>query len=78
METRRILVVANQTACGGALLDMVKDHMTRGRSEVTLLVPATHPEGQATWTEGGALATAERTVFLAMAGGSGRRFPASM
>jgi hypothetical protein len=43
----RILVVANQTLGGDALLKSVQDRMTEGPCEFTLLVPATGP---AYWT----------------------------
>jgi hypothetical protein len=59
MEPRRILVVANQTACGRELLDTVKQRMSRGPSTLTLVVPATPPDDQLTWSDGGAKAVAE-------------------
>jgi hypothetical protein len=52
MEARRILVVANQTACGGALLREVRRRVEREKCTFTLVVPATPPQEHATWTEG--------------------------
>ena len=66
MEPRRILVVANQTACGPELLDTVKERTSRGPSTVTLVVPATHPDDQLTWTDGGAKAVAEHRLEEAL------------
>lgn len=62
MKVRRILVIANQTACSQPLLDMVIERIGDGSAQVTLLVPATHPGGQATWTEGGAHRAAEQRL----------------
>lgn len=62
MKVRRILVIANQTACSQPLLDMVAERIGDGSAQVTLLVPATHPGGQATWTEGGAHRAAEQRL----------------
>jgi GABA permease len=57
-EVRRILVVANQTACGDELLEVVEGRLQRGPCHFTLLVPATPPAEHATWTEGDARALA--------------------
>ena len=56
MDPRQILVVANQTACGDELLELVKTRMSAGPCRLTLLVPATPPHEHATWTEGEARA----------------------
>jgi hypothetical protein len=58
MEPSRILVVANQTACGDELLEAVRARMAVGPCRFTLLVPATPPAEHATWTEGDAKAIA--------------------
>ena len=41
MEPRRVLVVANQTACGDELLEVITTRMAAGPCRFTLLVPAT-------------------------------------
>ena len=38
----RILVVANQTLGGDALVEALEDRIAQGPCEFTLLVPATH------------------------------------
>ena len=58
MEPSRILVVANQTACGDELLEAVRARAAAGPCRFTLLVPATPPAEHATWTEGDAKAIA--------------------
>jgi hypothetical protein len=55
---RRILVVANQTACGDELLAEIEARVRGGPCHFTLLVPATPPSEHATWTEGEAKALA--------------------
>ena len=67
MDTRRVLVVANQTACGDELLEAVRARMVAGPCRFTLLVPATPPHEHATWTEGEAKAIARRRMEDAMA-----------
>lgn len=52
MEPHRILIIANQTACGTELLAAVRERMKRGPCTFTLVVPATPISEQATWTEG--------------------------
>jgi hypothetical protein len=52
MEARRILVVANQTACGAELLREIRRRVAEGGCTFTLVVPATPPQEHATWTEG--------------------------
>ena len=66
MDPRRILVVANQTACGDELLDVVKTRMSIGACHFTLLVPATPPHEHATWTEGEAHTIAKRRMGEAL------------
>ena len=65
-EPRRILVVANQTACGDELLAVLEDRMRQGPCRFTLLVPATPPAEHATWTEGEAKALATRRMGEAL------------
>jgi hypothetical protein len=67
MDPRRILVVANQTACGDELLDVVKTRMGIGACHFTLLVPATPPHEHATWTEGEARTIARHRMDEALA-----------
>jgi hypothetical protein len=64
---RRILVVANQTACGEELLAVIGARVREGPCHFTLLVPATPPEQHATWTEGEAKALATRRIDEALA-----------
>jgi hypothetical protein len=67
MDPRQILVVANQTAYGDALLELIKSRMSAGPCRFTLLVPATPPHEHATWTEGEARAIARRRMDEALA-----------
>ncbi len=67
MDPRRILVVANQTACGDELLDVVKTRMGVGACRFTLLVPATPPHEHAMWTEGEAHTIARHRMDEALA-----------
>ena len=66
MDEHRILVVANQTACGRALLDTVREHMSGRASTVTLVVPATHPDEQLTWTDHSSRVAAEKRLAEAI------------
>ena len=63
---RRILVVANQTACGDELLELVESRLRDGPCHFTLLVPATAPAEHGTWTEGSARALAQRRLAAAL------------
>jgi hypothetical protein len=67
MDPRQILVVANQTAYGDELLELIKSRMSAGPCRFTLLVPATPPHEHATWTEGEARAIARRRMDEALA-----------
>jgi hypothetical protein len=67
MDPRRILVVANQTACGDELLEVVKSRMGDGPCRFTLLVPATPPHEHLTYSEGDAHAIARRRMDEALA-----------
>ena len=64
---RRVLVVANQTACGDELLAAIEARMRQGPCRFTLLVPATPAAEHATWTEGSAKALARRRMAEALA-----------
>jgi hypothetical protein len=64
---RRILVVANQTACGDELLAVIEDRVREGPCRFTLLVPATPPAEHATWTEGEAKTLATHRMEEALA-----------
>jgi hypothetical protein len=67
MDPRRILVVANQTACGDELLEVVKTRMGAGPCRFTLLVPATPPHEHLTYSEGDANTIAHRRMDEALA-----------
>lgn len=58
MEPRRILIVANQTAGGSHLKQVVRQKMEEGPCRFMLLVPASPPTDGA-WSEGEAQAAAE-------------------
>ena len=64
---RRVLVVANQTACGDELLAVIEARVRQGPCRFTLLVPATPPAEHATWTEGSAKSLARRRMAEALA-----------
>jgi hypothetical protein len=66
MEARRILVVANQTACGPDLLREIRRRVAEGPCTFTLVVPATPPHEHATWTEGEAHEVARARMEKAM------------
>jgi GABA permease len=65
--SRRILVVANQTACGDELLEVITTRMAAGPCLFTLLVPATPAAEHATWTEGEARSLARTRMEVALA-----------
>lgn len=50
----RYLVVANQTLAGQPLLDLVRDAVRQGPCSFHVVVPATPPRKQLTWTDDGA------------------------
>jgi hypothetical protein len=56
---RKILLVANQTAGGKHLRELVRERMAEAPSRFTLLVPASPPHSGLTWTESEAGALAE-------------------
>jgi hypothetical protein len=63
---RRYLVVANQTLGGEALLSKLEKLARDGPVSFHVLVPATHPQKQWTWTEGEAMAIARRRLAEAL------------
>lgn len=65
-EPRRILIVANQTACSDELLEIVRQRLAAGPCRFTLVVPATPPKEHATWTEGDARSLARRRMIEAL------------
>jgi GABA permease len=65
MEPRRVLIVANQTAAGAHLKQLVRERMSEGPCRFTLVVPAT-PPGDHTWTEGEVHALAEERLADAL------------
>jgi hypothetical protein len=66
MEPHRVIVIANQTACGPELLAEMRSRLERGPTTFTLVVPATPPNEQLTWTEGSARDIAERRLAAAL------------
>ena len=67
MGTKRILIVANQTAAGSHLTSYVKGRMAEGECRFTVLVPATPVADHLTWTEGEARTIAEDRMNEAVA-----------
>jgi hypothetical protein len=64
---RRFLLVANQTLGGEHLLDAVRSRLDGGACRFHVLVPATPPQDQLTWTEGEAAAIARERLEKAVA-----------
>lgn len=62
----RYLVVANQTLGGDQLLGRLRSLIGEGPAQVHVVVPATPPREQLTWTEGEANAIAQRRLDDAM------------
>lgn len=67
MPVRRYLVVANQTLGGEHLARVVHDRLAAGPCRFHVLVPATPPQDQATWTEGQAESIATERLEKALA-----------
>lgn len=63
---RRYLIVANQTLGGEALVAKLKSLAAEGPASFHVLVPATHPRNQWTWTEGESMAIARRRLEQAL------------
>lgn len=59
---RRYLVVANQTLGGAHLAEAVQARLSAGSCVFHILVPATPPQDQGTWTEGEAEAIARERL----------------
>jgi hypothetical protein len=68
MEARRILVVANQTAPGAHLKQILRQRMAEGPCKFMLLVPAMPPRGKWTSTDEEEVGLAERRMREALAG----------
>ena len=68
MTTRRILIVANQTAAGDHLKRLVSERIKEGPCSFTLLVPATPPAGTLTWTDEDATDLAQQRMEEALEG----------
>ena len=64
---RRYLVVANQTLGGEPLLAKMRSLTEEGETSIHVLVPATHPRKQWTWTEGESRAIAKKRLDEALA-----------
>jgi hypothetical protein len=62
MADRRILILANQTATGGHLEEIVKKRMDESSCAFTLVVPATPPPRTWLWTEEEAHVNATRRL----------------
>lgn len=62
----KYLVVANQTLAGEHLVKEVRARLSAGRCHFHLLVPATHPDDHAVWTEGEAQAIARQNLSRAL------------
>ena len=63
---RRYLVVANQTLGGSALMSKLRALAADGPASFHVVVPATHPQKQWTWTEGKATAIAQQRLEMAL------------
>jgi hypothetical protein len=68
LEARRILIVANQTAPGPHLKEIVSERMTKGPCGFVLLVPTAPPKGTWTFTEDEVLDAARARMNEALAG----------
>ncbi|MCA1832953.1 MAG: hypothetical protein LC750_09560 [Actinobacteria bacterium] len=75
MPAKKVLIVANQTAAGDHLVELVRHRMAEGDVEFTLLVPATPPNLGLTWThtEAEALAVWRMEEALKRLRGAGAR-----
>jgi hypothetical protein len=68
MDERRILIVANQTAAGQHLKDLVRNRLKEGPCSFVLLVPATPPHGTLTYTDEETTELAQRRMKEAIEG----------
>lgn len=62
----RYLIVANQTLCGEQLVGEVRRLLAEGQCTFHVVVPATHTRDQASYTEGGSQAVAEKRLETAL------------
>lgn len=67
-EARRILIVANQTASGAHLKQIVAERMAQGPCRFVLLVPAAPPKGTWTFTDAEVVEAARERMEKALAG----------
>jgi hypothetical protein len=63
---RSIMIVANQTAGGMHLRDLMRQRVQSGPCRFTLLVPAVAPEDRSLWTDDEAVALAQRRLDQAL------------
>jgi GABA permease len=63
---RRYLVIANQTLAGEHLTQAVREALATGPCEFYVLVPASHANHHAVWTEGAAKAEANSRLTVAL------------
>ncbi|MDQ3986230.1 MAG: hypothetical protein M3280_06995 [Actinomycetota bacterium] len=68
MQARRILIVANQTAPGSHLKDIVRQRMDESPCTFVLLVPATPPRGKWISTDAEAIELAQQQMQRALEG----------
>jgi hypothetical protein len=62
----RYLIVANQTLAADQLTERVRQLQAEGVCSFHVVVPATHPRDQASYTEGASHAVAERRLMAAL------------
>lgn len=67
METKRVLIVANQTAGGSALRTELRRRIEEGSHTFTMVVPATPPQEHLTYNEGEADEIARKHLDAALA-----------
>lgn len=63
---RRYLVVSNQTLSSEALVEKIRSCLAAGPSQFHVVVPATHAQDHATWTEGHDRALARQRLESAL------------
>ena len=62
----RYLIVANQTLAADQLMERLRQLESEGACSFHVVVPATHPRDQASYTEGASHAVAERRLTAAL------------
>lgn len=68
MDSKRVLIIANQTAGGSTLRAEVHKRVEQGPCRFTLVVPATPPHEHMLWTDGEAEAIAHKHLEAALNG----------